>query len=45
MFNTKLKKRVKELKRVLVYQKRFNDEMYNITKRMCKRLDKLEEYE
>lgn len=38
MFNTKLEKQVKELKRELEYQKRFNDEMYNLTKRMCKRL-------
>ena len=45
MFNTKLKKQVKELKRELEYQKRFNDEMYNLTKRMCKRLDKLDSNE
>ena len=42
MFNTKLKKQVKELERRLEYQKRWNDEMYHLTKRMCKRLDKLE---
>lgn len=42
MFNTKLKKQVKELERKLEYQKRWNDEMYNLTKRMCKRLDELE---
>jgi DNA-binding transcriptional regulator GbsR (MarR family) len=42
MFNTKLKRRVKELERKLEYQKRWNDEMYNLTKRMCKRLDKVE---
>jgi len=42
MFNTKLKKQVKELERKLEYQKRWNDEMYNLTKRMCKRLDKIE---
>jgi len=42
MFNTKLNKQVKELERKLEYQKRWNDEIYNLTKRMCKRLDKLE---
>ena len=42
MFNTKLKKQVKELERKLEYQKRWNDEMYNLTKRMCKRLDNIE---
>ena len=42
MINTKLKKQVKELERKLEYQKRWNDEMYNLTKRMCKRLDELE---
>tara|TARA_B110000091_G_scaffold160542_1_gene171122 strand:+ start:577 stop:717 length:141 start_codon:yes stop_codon:yes gene_type:complete len=42
MFNTKLKRKVKELERKLEYQKRWNDEMYNLTKRMCKRLDKIE---
>lgn len=42
MFNTRLKKQVKELERKLEYQKKCNDEMYNLTKRMCKRLDGLE---
>ena len=42
MFNTKLKKQVKELERRLEYQKRWNNEMYRLTERMCKRLDKLE---
>lgn len=42
MFNTKLKEQVKELERKLEYQKRWNYEMYNLTKRMCKRLDKIE---
>ena len=35
-------KQVKELSRKSEYQKRWNDEMYNLTKRMCKRLDKIE---
>jgi len=39
MFNTKLKRRVKELERKLEYQKRWNDEMYNLTKRMRVRRD------
>ena len=42
MFNKKLKNRIKSLESILEYQKRYNDEMYNLTKRMCKRLDKLE---
>jgi len=37
-----LAKKIKELERKLEYQKRWNDEMYNLTKRMCKRLDKIE---
>ena len=43
MFNRKLKARIKELESKLEYQNRWNDEMYNLTKRMCKRLDKIED--
>ena len=42
MFNKKLKNRIKFLESRLEYQKRYNDEMYNLTKKMCERLNKLE---
>ena len=37
------KDKVKELERKLEYQKRWNDEKYNLTKKMCKRLEKIEQ--
>ena len=42
MFNKTLKKRLTELEEELRYQKRFNNEIQLLVKRMCKRLDKLE---
>jgi len=42
MFNTKLKRRVKELEDRLKFQRRWNIEMYRLLERVCKRLDTLE---
>ena len=42
MFNAKLKKRVKELEIKLEYQKRWNGEISDLLRRLCRRIDKLE---
>ena len=42
MFNTKLKKQVKELEGRIEFQTRWNNEMYRLLERVCKRLDTLE---
>ena len=42
MLNRKLNNRVKELEDRLEFQKRWNNEMYRLLERVCKRLDNLE---
>jgi DNA-binding transcriptional regulator GbsR (MarR family) len=42
MFNTKLKKQVKELESRIEFQTRWNNEIYRLLERVCKRLDTLE---
>jgi DNA-binding transcriptional regulator GbsR (MarR family) len=42
MFNTKLKKQVKELESRIEFQTRWSNEIYRLLERVCKRLDTLE---
>ena len=45
MFNTKLKKQVKELESRIEFQTRWSNEVHKLLERVCKRLDALETLE